>query len=157
MEVNEMEDAGDHVGRTAGRMTVRVRGTTIDEHSRLARRRKNTRDGSSLPDVDEKKSEESTYKDGPPGKDRQSQQHRPRSPGKRSHATRAQITQRANIKLARTARMPNLPENDHKIIVRPRCGFALGRQDLLEFVAAMAASAQIPLEETLKDTVCLLT
>lgn len=154
MEVNEMEDSGDHVGRTAGRMTVRVRGTTIDEALSASQEEEEHAGWVVATRRRRKKSEESTYKDGPPGKDRQSQQHRPRSPGKRSHATRAQITQRANIKLARTARMPNLPENDHKIIVRPRCGFALGRQDLLEFVAAMAASAQIPLEETLKDTVC---
>lgn len=148
MEVIPADELDEYVDRASGRMTVKVRGVSTDENSSSPSSEDHagwivaTRRG------------RKTEKDSTTGDATQKQQHRPRSPGKRTPATRAQITQRVNSKLARTARMPNLPANDHRVIVRPRCGFAMGRLDLLEFVAAMATSACIPLEATLEDTVC---
>lgn len=153
MEVNVSDEIGDYVGRDSGRMTVRVRGSSIggaastsgeeEEHAGwivATRRGRKTERETTIGDVS--------------SEHQRQQLHRPRSPGKRPQLTRTQIKQRVNIKMARAARMPSLPANDHRIIVRPRCGFAIGKQDLLEFVAAMAASARIPLDATLEDTVC---
>ncbi|KAH9361397.1 hypothetical protein HPB48_003929 [Haemaphysalis longicornis] len=148
MEVIPADELDEYVDRDSGRTTVKVRGVSTDENSSSPSSEDHagwivaTRRGRKI------------EKDSTTGDATQKQQHRPRSPGKRTPATRAQITQRVNSKLARTARMPNLPANDHRVIVRPRCGFAMGRLDLLEFVAAMATSACIPLEATLEDTVC---
>ncbi|KAH9359881.1 hypothetical protein HPB48_021665 [Haemaphysalis longicornis] len=148
MEVNVSDEIGDYVGRDSGRMTVRVRGSSIggaastsgeeEEHAGwivATRRGRKTERETTIGDVS--------------SEHQRQQLHRPRSPGKRPQLTRTQIKQRVNTKMARAARMPSLPANDHRIIVRPRCGFAIGKQDLLEFVAAMASSARIPLDATL--------
>lgn len=68
---------------------------------------------------------------------------------------RAEYTRRGTKRITRAARMPPLPREKAKIIVRPRGGLKIARTDATAIMAAVVAAAQISKEESRLDTVCL--
>ncbi|KAH9383666.1 hypothetical protein HPB48_025418 [Haemaphysalis longicornis] len=76
--------------------------------------------------------------------------------GARDGGTRHPKEKRINKgKLLKGARMPDLPREDTKIIVRPRGGLRVSDVTRVELSRALTAAAQIPAIESRKDVVCL--
>lgn len=70
---------------------------------------------------------------------------------KGSNLTRAQFAQKVNRTFARTARMPRMPAETEKIIIRPRGGLAIREVEPLEFNRALATAAKIDLSAFRQD------
>ncbi|KAH9377405.1 hypothetical protein HPB48_008587 [Haemaphysalis longicornis] len=76
--------------------------------------------------------------------------------GARDDGTRHLKEKRINKgKLLKGARMPDLPREDMKIIVRPRGGLRVSDVTRVELSRALTAAAQIPAIDSRKDVVCL--
>ncbi|KAH9366003.1 hypothetical protein HPB48_009139 [Haemaphysalis longicornis] len=76
--------------------------------------------------------------------------------GARDGGTRHPKEKRINKgKLLKGARMPELPREDVKIIVRPRGGLRVSDVTRVELSRALNAAAQIPATESRKYVVCL--
>lgn len=142
MEVSSDGDQGVFVEREAGRTAVRVRGTSIEDDSaeECAGWTVATRRG--------------RPKEREPASTASQQQAKPAT-GKQtsgSHLTRAQFAEKINRSFARTARMPRMPADNEKVIIRPRGGLVIKEMEPLEFNKAMAAAAKVELNVFKIDT-----
>lgn len=140
MDTSPARDQQPILDRSSGRMVVAVPGTSIDETPgdiagwlvATQRGKKATPNNAETP-----------------------QQVSAPQPGKKAaQPTRAQIIKKVNANFAKTARMPNVPRNECKVIVRPRGGLMVGKIMMPELVQAIAGAARISLEDIQRDTIC---
>ncbi|KAH7958381.1 hypothetical protein HPB49_001131 [Dermacentor silvarum] len=140
MDTSPARDQQPTLDRSSGRMVVAVPGTPIDETPEniagwvvaTQRGKKATLNNAESP-----------------------QQVSAPQPGKKAaQPTRAQIIKKVNANFAKTARMPHVPRDECKVIVRPRGGLLVGKIMMPELVQAIAGAARISLEDIQRDTIC---
>lgn len=139
MEVIPNDVQCDGVDCGSGRMVVKVRGTSFDDSSpeacagwTVATRRSRPKEREPVPPLQHGK-----------------------PTGKRINApqlTRAQFAEKINKSVARTARMPRMPANYNKVVIRPRGGLVIKEVEPLEFNKAMATAANVGLNVFKTDT-----
>lgn len=138
MDTSPARDQQPILDRSSGRMVVAVPGTSIDETPENIAGWPTQRGKKATPNNAETPQQVSAPQ---PGK-------------KAAQPTRAQIIKKVNANFARTARMPNVPRGECKVIVRPRGGLLVGKIMMPELVQAIAGAARISLEDIQRDTIC---
>lgn len=68
---------------------------------------------------------------------------------------RVSCAKRVTARITKAARMPALPREEAKIIMRPRGGLNIARTEATTIMKAVVAAAQINNKEARQDTVCL--
>ncbi|KAH7953614.1 hypothetical protein HPB49_010599 [Dermacentor silvarum] len=140
MDTSPARDQQPTLDRSSGRMVVAVPGTPIDETPEniagwvvaTQRGKKATLNNAESPQ----------------------QVSAPQTGKKAAQPTRAQIIKKVNANFAKTARMPHVPRDECKVIVRPRGGLLVGKIMMPELVQAIAGAARISLEDIQRDTIC---
>lgn len=77
-----------------------------------------------------------------------SSEHQPRP------RERVNYAKRVTARITKAARMPAMPREETKIIIRPRGGLNVARTEATTIMAAVVAAAQISKEEARMDTIC---
>lgn len=67
---------------------------------------------------------------------------------------RVNYAKRVTARITKAARMPPMPREETKIIIRPRGGLNVARTGATAMMAAVVAAAQISKEEARMDTIC---